>query len=100
MSNIDAEDLKKFNIELEKDLRRLHNKIPPPNKISETDIYIRHVCTFECLEVLFVSLSGIFCRVHGGFTKMVLEDYFITTQSYRDQVGNHLGNTNHIRPGR
>ena len=43
MSNIDTEDLKKFNIELEKDLRRLQNKIQPPNKISETDIYIRNV---------------------------------------------------------
>ena len=43
MSNIDTEDLKKFNIELEKDLRRLQNKIPPPNKMSETDTYIRNV---------------------------------------------------------
>ena len=43
MSNIDAEDLKQFNIDLEKDLRRLHSKIPPPNNISETDIYIRNV---------------------------------------------------------
>ena len=43
MSNIDAEELRQFNIELEKDLRRLHSKIPPPNKISETDIYIRNV---------------------------------------------------------
>ena len=43
MSNIDAEDLKQFNIDLENDLRRLHHKIPPPDKISETDIYIRDV---------------------------------------------------------
>ena len=49
MSNIDAEDLKQFNIDLENDLRRLHHKIPPPDKISETDIYIRDVISMFIL---------------------------------------------------
>ena len=64
MSNIDAEDLKQFNIELEKDLRRLHSKIPPPNKVSETDIYIRNVeekwMLGENLYLYIASLPGIF----------------------------------------
>ena len=60
MSNIDAEDLKQFNIELEKDLRRLHSKIPPPNKISETDIYIRNVNLEKTYYIYLSSISGIF----------------------------------------
>ena len=62
MSNIDAEELRQFNIELEKDLRRLHSKVPPPNKISETDIYIRNVFfVFLGETLIYLSLiSGTF----------------------------------------
>ena len=41
MSNIDTNVLKQFNIQLEQDLRRLNNKAPPSNDVSDSDIFIK-----------------------------------------------------------
>ena len=38
MSNIDTNA---FNVNLEKELRKLNNKLPPPNNVGSTDIFIR-----------------------------------------------------------
>lgn len=38
MSNIDTNE---FNVNLEKELRKLNNKLPPPNVVGSTDIFIR-----------------------------------------------------------
>ena len=81
MSNIDAEDLKKFNIELEKDLRRLHNKIPPPNKISENDIYIRHVPSNVLRFYFFLyqgSSAGSMEGLQKWFWKNILSQHRVT----------------------
>ena len=38
MSNIDTNT---FDVNLEKELRKLNNKLPPPNNVGSSDIFIR-----------------------------------------------------------
>ena len=89
MSNIDTNVLKQFNIQLEHELRRLNNKAPPSDHVTETDIFIKWVCIdwrSENLGHSNFNLKDLWTKV-GAFIKIVLDEYFIITRTRNDQVG-------------